>query len=84
MALSFMKDIGYPEFFEYEDIDKWIKNYNYNYTCYNICYVNKDEIVEFVFKKEIKSLDSFLSNNKSQQMEYLLSVLMIQKNGENK
>ena len=72
VIMSFMKDIGYQEFFEYEDIDICIKNYNYSF--YNSCYVNKDDIVEFVFKKEIKSLDSFLSNNKSQQMEYLLSV----------
>ena len=72
VIMSFMKDIGYQEFFEYEDIDICIKNYNYSF--YNSCYVNKDDIIEFVFKKEIKSLDSFLSNNKSQQMEYLLSV----------
>ncbi len=74
VIMSFMKDIGYPEFFEYEDIDKCIKNYNYHYAFYNTCYVNKDDIVEFVFTKEFKSLDSFLSNNKSQQTEYLLSV----------
>ena len=73
--MSFMKDIGYPDFFEYEDIDKCIKNYNYSF--YNACYVNKDDIVEFVFKKEIKSLDSFFSNNKSQQMEYLLSWIYL-------
>ena len=74
LVISFMKDIGYPEFFEKEDIDKCFKNYNYNYAFYNSCYINKGDLVEFVFKKEIKSLDSFFSNNKNQQMEYLLSV----------
>ena len=72
VVMSFMKDIGYPQFFKYEELDRCIKNYNYSF--YNTCYINKDDIVEFVFKKEFKNLDSFLSNIKSQQMEYLLSV----------
>jgi surface protein len=67
-----MKDIRYPQFFKYEELDRCVKNYNYSF--YNTCYINKDDIVEFVFKKEFKNLDSFLSIIKSQQMEYLLSV----------
>ena len=74
VVMSFMKDIGYPEFFEYDDIYKCFKNFNYNYVFYNTCYINEDDIVEFLFKKKFKNLDSFLSNNKSQQVEYLLSV----------
>ena len=72
--MTFINDIGYPEFFEFENIDNCFKNYDYNYQFYNSCNINKDDIIEFTFKKEIKNLDSFLSNNKSQQVEYLLSI----------
>ena len=74
VVMTFISDIGYPEFFEVENIDNCFKNYDYNYHFYNSCYINKDDIIEFTFKKEIKNLDSFLSNNKSQQVEYLLSI----------
>ena len=74
IVMTFMRDIGYPDFFEYENIDNCLKNYDYNYYFYNSCYINKDDIIEFTFKKELKNLDSFLSNNRSRQVEYLFSI----------
>ena len=74
VIMTFMKDIGYQEFFEYENIDKCFKFYDYKCHFYNSCYINKDDIIGFTFKKEFKNLDSFLSNKKSQQVEYLLSI----------
>ena len=76
IVMTFMEDIGYQNFFEYEDIDKCFKNNDYNnyFDFYNPCSIEKKDKIEFTFKKEFKNLDSFLSNNKSQQVEYLLSV----------
>ena len=72
LVMTFMKDIGYQNFFSNEYIKECFINYNYNN--YNTCYIQRNDIIGFTFKKEFKNLDSFLSNNKSRQMEYLLSV----------
>ena len=77
IVMTFMKDIGYQDFFEYKDIDKCFINSNYGnnyFNYYNPCYIQRNDLIEFTWKKEFKNLDSFLSNNKSQQLEYLLSV----------
>ena len=76
IKLTFMENIGYQNFFEYSNIDKCFKNYDYNnnFDYNNPCFIKNEDIIEFTFKKEFKNLDSFFSNNKSQQVEYLLSV----------
>jgi surface protein len=74
IVMTFMRDIGYPDFFEYENIDNCFKNDDYNFHFYYSCYIKKDDIIEFTFKKELKNLDSFLSNNRSRQVEYLFSI----------
>ena len=74
IVMTFMRDIGYPDFFEYENIDNCFKNDDYNFHFYYSCYIKKDDIIEFTFKKELNNLDSFLSNNRSIQIEYLFSI----------
>ena len=76
IKLTFMENIGNQNFFEYSNIDKCFKNYDYNnnFDYNNPCFIKNEDIIEFTFKKEFKNLDSFFSNNKSQQVEYLLSV----------
>ena len=74
IVMIFMKDIGYQDFFGYEYINECIKNYDYNFSNFNSCYIKRNDIIKFTFKKDLKNLDYFLSNNKTQQMEYLFSV----------
>ena len=74
LAMTLIKDIGYQNFFSYEYINECFIDNNYNYNNANSCYINNNDIVEFTFKKELNNSDSFLSNNKSRQIEYLLSI----------
>ena len=69
LFITFIKDIGYQNFFSNEYINECFINHNKN-----SCYIKSNDTIEFTFKKELKNLDLFLSNNKSRQMEYLFSV----------